>query len=425
MRAIIVGGGIAGLSSAIALGQTGVSVDVYERSEEFTELGAGIQLGPNSFKALDLLGVSESLISRSVPVQRLMVRDGTDDSRLVTLDTDESYREEFTYPYVVAHRQDIQRCLLDRAQEIPAIRLHPGVHITGYVEAADHVSAVTDGEYPGGIEGDVLIGADGVRSKIRAQLLGDGPPPLCGHTIYRSVIDMSEAPGDVLDSHVHASGDGISVMLWAGTDWHAVCYPIAEGTKLNVVLTHADGRLEREVGVPVDGRDVASVPQGACTAVQNLLAAGREWRRWTLAERLPVDVWSSERVIVIGDAAHPMLQYAAQGAGMAVEDAVMLAESLAVAGPVDHRLQEFVDSRAPRTAAARNLAWELGRQVYHAEASSRRDRNHWLSTMTTPQLRDMARWLHGSQTFQETPDGSGHVSGRGSGHRSRTRVRAT
>lgn len=402
MRVVVVGGGIAGLATAIALGRTGAEVDVLERADAFTEIGAGMQLAANGFRALDVLGVAQEVIDRAVPVRHLAVRDGATGEPLVTLTTGEDYRAAFGYPYLVVHRRDLHGALYDAARRLPGVRLHASRQVAGFDDGADGVTVrTTDGQ---AVTGEVLVGADGIRSTIRAQAIGDGPPPPVGHTIYRSVIDLADAPSRIRAEYADLQA-GIPVTLWAGTDWHLVNYPIAGGRQLNIAISHADGDTSLAAGALVDPARVHAVPGDADTRVTALLASGGEWRRWTLVERPPIPVWSHGRAVLVGDAAHPMLQYAAQGAGMALEDAVMLARSLAGPGSVPDQLEAFTVSRSPRTAAVRELAVELGRQVYHTEALPLAERNRWLTGHSDSEVRELARWLHGSTTFTETPAG--------------------
>lgn len=413
VKAVIIGGGIAGLACAVALGRAGVEVDVFERQDRFAEIGAGIQLAANSFRALDYIGVAQDVIERAVPVRNLAVRDGLTGDPLVQLTTDADYTRTFGYPYMVVHRKDIHQALLNAAR-IPGVRLHASSPVEGFCDTGGAVLVRVTGRAARLVVSDVLIGADGIRSTVREQLLNDGPAALCGHTIYRSVIDMTAAPGDIRRDYTDLHTTGIPVTLWAGTDWHLVNYPIAGGQQLNLAITHHDGDISPASGVPADRTQVAAVPAAADRRVHALLAAGRNWRRWTLADREPVRRWSIGRTVLIGDAAHPMLQYAAQGAGMAIEDAVLLARILShpTGGEtVAKQLERFTAERADRTAAVRTLAVELGRQVYHCTARPRQERNRWLSAHTDHQVREMVRWLHGSTTFTDTPTGH-HVAER-------------
>lgn len=310
---LVAGGGIGGLATALSLAQRGHSVTVLERGAEFAEIGAGIQLGPNAFHALDLLGAGQAVRDRAVFIDELRFMDGTTGEKVAAMPLTEAYRARFGNPYAVVHRGDLFQPLLTACRASDAVELIAGAAVERYVQDADGVDVHTaDGQT---FRGDVLVGADGIRSTVRRQLLDDGNPRVSGHTIYRSVIPIGKVPEELRWN---------AVTLWAGPRWHFVHYIIGGGRYLNLAVTRDDGARVAVAGRPVEREHVLGRFPGVGETPARLLELGEGWREWVLCDRDPVDTWTGGRVVLMGDAAHPMLQYAAQGACQALEDAVVL-----------------------------------------------------------------------------------------------------
>ncbi|WBP86138.1 3-hydroxybenzoate 6-monooxygenase [Kitasatospora cathayae] len=385
VRIIVAGGGIGGLAAALSAARQGHDVVVLERRRAFEELGAGIQLAPNAFSSLDHLGVGADVRAKAVFIDELRFMDGTSGSCVASMPLTEAYRDRFRNPYAVVHRGDLYEPLLRACRAEDRVELVTNASVTGYRQDATGVEALlADGTT---VTGDVLIGADGIRSAIRAQLVGDGEPRVSGHTIYRSVIPMEKVPEDLRWN---------AVTLWAGPKWHFVHYAIGGGTYLNLAATRDDGATVAVAGEPVERAHVLSEFPGLGDTTRRLLELGEDWRTWVLCDRDPVTTWTDGRVALLGDAAHPMLQYAAQGACMALEDAVVLGRFLACdADTVIPSLEKYATERQERTAKAQLLAREMGTQLYHPAGAEAQARNTMLSGFSRTDLYDKVDWLHG------------------------------
>ncbi|MBL1084112.1 3-hydroxybenzoate 6-monooxygenase [Streptomyces actinomycinicus] len=388
---LVAGGGIGGLAVALGQARTGHRVTVLESRPEFTEIGAGIQLAPNAFHALAALGVRDAVAGRADFIDELRLMDGISGRPVAAMPLTGGYRTRFGNPYAVVHRADLHRALLDGCRDA-GVELRAGQRVTAYEQADGRVTAVT-------ATGDrfrarALIGADGLRSAVREQLVGDGPPRISGHTIYRSVIPMSEVPARLRTR---------AVTLWAGPKWHFVHYPIGAGSYLNLAATRDDGARHEITGSPAGRARVLAGFAGLAGPARELLELGRDWRIWVLCDRDPVETWVDGRVALAGDAAHPMLQYAAQGACMALEDAVVLG-TLLRCDPADvpQRLEKYNGVRRERTTRTTLTARWMGSELYHAAGARADERNALLAAHSAEDLHDVVSWLHGATDFSST-----------------------
>lgn len=386
-KILIAGGGIGGLATALSVSRQGHQVVVLESRDTFTELGAGIQLGPNAFNALDELGVGDEVRARAVHIDELRFMDGTTSEKVAVMPLTGAYRERFGNPYAVVHRIDVYAPLLDACRASDAVELRTGAQLLSYSQDASGVTAhLASGEE---VHGSALIGADGINSFVRKQLVGDGFPKVSGHTIYRSVIPMEKVPEELRWN---------TVTLWAGPKWHFVHYPIGSGKYFNLAATRDDGATEAVIGKEVEKSFVLQEFPELGEIPRQLLELGEDWRAWVLCDRDPVDRWTDGRVVLIGDAAHPMLQYAAQGACQALEDAVVLGELIGTCeDDFAQRFEKFNEERRERTAATQLVAREMGRQLYHQVGEGARARNAMLAAFTPGDLYDKVEWLHGAK----------------------------
>ncbi len=380
---IVAGGGIGGLAAALALARQGFAVKVLEQAASIGEIGAGIQLGPNAFSAFDALGVGEKARSSAVYTERIVMMDAVDESEVASIPVGDAFRKRFGNPYAVSHRADVHGALLEGAQRDGHIELVTSTRVDRVEQDASGVRAIDD---QGRVhEGAALIGCDGVKSNVRQQFVGDAVR-VTGHVVYRAVVDTRDFPDDLKWN---------APCVWAGPNCHLVHYPLRGGEQYNVVVTF-HSRKQEEWGVTEGSRDeVMSYFDGIGARPRQLLDLPKSWKRWATADREPIAGWSFGRVTLLGDAAHPMMQYLAQGACMAMEDAVTLGEALrAHAGDFDAAFQLYQRSRVARTARVVLLTREMGR-IYHAKGVERLVRNDLWKGRTPERYYDSLEWLYG------------------------------
>jgi len=382
-KVIIVGGGIGGLAAALSLTRRNIQVLLLEQAEHIGEIGAGIQLGPNAFAALDALGVGEAARKRAVFTDHIIMMDAVDAQEVVRIETGEAFRKRFGGPYAVIHRADIHLSILEAVQHDPLIQFKTSTHVADVRLNADGVEVVdSKGEI---YRADAVVGCDGVKSVIRDKTIG-GRHRVTGHVVYRAVVERENMPEDL---RVNAP------MLWAGPRCHLVHYPLRGGQQYNLVVTF-HSKEQEEWGVR-DGskEEVLSYFQGIHARPRQMLDRPTSWRRWATADADPVDEWGSGRCTLLGDAAHPMTQYMAQGACMALEDAVTLGEAVArCEGDWDAAFRLYESIRVPRTARVVWSTREMGR-IYHAKGVERTVRNLLWKDKTQEQFYSALEWLYG------------------------------
>jgi len=371
------------MAAALALHQQGFAVDVFEQSAEIGEIGAGLQLGPNGFAALDALGVGERARRRAVYTDDLVMMDAVDGSEIARVPVGEAFRRRFNNPYAVIHRADIHVSVYEEVQLASTIRVHTSSRIVEVdvgrrgVRLVDATGAVH--------EGAAVVGCDGVHSAVRQHLIGDAHR-VSGHVVYRAVVPRDDMPPDLRWN---------AAAIWVGPNCHLVHYPLRGGEQYNLVVTF-HSRQHEEWGVREGSRDeVMSYFTEICDRPRQLLDKPTSWKRWSTADREPVERWGKGRATLLGDAAHPMLQYLAQGACIALEDAVTLREAL---GACDHDLEAafrlYESRRLVRTARVVISAREMGR-IYHAKGIERQVRNSLWVGRTPERYYDALEWLYG------------------------------
>jgi 2-polyprenyl-6-methoxyphenol hydroxylase-like FAD-dependent oxidoreductase len=382
---LIAGGGIGGLAAALGLAQKGIRSILLEKASALGEIGAGIQLGPSAFHAFDYLGVGEAARAMAVYIDQLRLMDALTADEITHVDLGDAFRARFRNPYAVVHRGDLHGVFLKACRAHPLIELRVSSEVTGYDQDSSSVSArLTSGER---VRGSLLIGADGLWSNIRKQVTADGPPRVSGHTTYRSVIPTEEMPEDLRWN---------AATLWAGPKCHIVHYPLSGWKVFNLVVTCHNEAPEPVAGKPVSSDEVMQGFQHLNDRAQDIIRHGKNWKLWVLCDRDPAERWVDGRVALLGDAAHPMLQYFAQGACQAMEDAVCLSHMLSQF-PDDHAaaLEAYRIKRFPRTARVQLLSRAIGEHIYHPSGEHARLRNAIMSAKTSKDYyRDLA-WLYG------------------------------
>ena len=382
-KIIVIGGGIGGLAAAMALVQQDIEVLLLEQADEIAEIGAGIQLGPNAYSALDALGVGEAARNRSVFTDYLLMMDAVDATTVGKIDVGEAFRKRFNNPYGVIHRADIHLSILESVEKHPLISFKTSTRI----ESVDlHDDGVTVNDQHGNTyDADAVIGADGVRSVVRQKILGD-PPRVTGHVVYRAVVEKDDMPEDL---RINAP------VLWAGPRCHLVHYPLRGGEQYNLVVTF-HSREKEEWSVTEGSREeVLSYFQGIDASPRRLLELPKSWKRWATADREPVEKWGEGLATILGDAAHPTTQYLAQGACMALEDAVVLGQAIKKCdGNLEKAFRLYETIRIPRTARMVWSAREMGR-LYHAKGAERLVRNQLWKGRSQERFYDALEWLYG------------------------------
>jgi 2-polyprenyl-6-methoxyphenol hydroxylase-like FAD-dependent oxidoreductase len=380
---IVAGGGIGGFAAALALVRQGFSVKVLEQAPEIGEIGAGIQLGPNAFHAFDALGIGDKARSRAVLTDEMVMHDAIDESLVGRIPTGAAFLKRFGNPYAVIHRADVHRSLLEGAQETGRVEVLTSTHVER-IEQDENSVTVFD-QHGVGHKGVALLGADGVKSVVRKQFVGD-PARVTGHVVYRAVVDRNDFPDNLRWN---------AASIWVGPNCHLVHYPLRGGEQYNVVVTF-HSRDKEEWGVTEGSKqEVQSYFQGICPKARQLIELPKSWKRWATADREPIGQWTFGRVTLLGDAAHPTTQYMAQGACMALEDAVTLGEALRTCdNDFTRAFDLYQRSRVARTARIVLSSREMGR-IYHAKGVERLVRNDLWKGRTAERFYDAMEWLYG------------------------------
>jgi 3-hydroxybenzoate 6-monooxygenase len=391
MKVLIAGGGIGGLAAALALAQKNIGSLVLEKASQLGEIGAGIQLGPNAFHCFDRLGVGEAARAMAVYIDHLRLMDAMADGEITHIDLGETFRARYGNPYAVVHRGDLHGVLLKACRGHPLIELRVSSEVTGYEQNGASVTAkLGNGE---AIVGGALIGADGLWSNVRRQVVGDGKPRVSGHTTYRSVIPTEQMPEDLRWN---------AATLWAGPKCHIVHYPLSGWKVFNLVVTYHNNAPEPVAGQPVPVEEVRRGFTHVCERAQNIIRHGVDWKMWVLCDRDPVDNWIDGRAALLGDAAHPMMQYMAQGACMAMEDAVCLADSLAQASnDVPAGLVRYRDRRVLRTTRVQLMSRAMGDHVYHPDGPHAALRNAIMNAKSQAEWYAALDWLYGGNGLDQ------------------------
>ena len=420
-QAVIAGGGIGGLGAALAAARAGWDVRLFEQAQAFNEVGAGVQLGPNVVRVLHAWGLQADLARVAAFPDRLQVRDALSSRELGVLPLGERARRKYGAPYMTLHRADLHGALLQALKTRANVELNLKHCVDSYADQGRKINLQTTesesaGQAPGvehglqpmlprlerslSVEADVLIGADGLWSRIRELMLGDGPPCVTGHLAYRAMIAQASLPESLRSQQVTA---------WLGPRLHVVQYPVRGGEFLNVVAI-VQGHVKSDLQSwdhSANAADLQAATQLTAAPLRELIQAVTEsgsrnapaWRLWSLCDRPPMTGAHQQakgRVALLGDAAHPMRPYLAQGAGMAIEDAAELGAALGLASDpaldLPAALQRYALNRWQRNARVQARAIRNGR-IFHAEGPLRWARDASLRLLGEKVL-DLP-WLYG------------------------------
>jgi salicylate hydroxylase len=377
---LIIGGGIGGLAAALGLAHAGRRVHVIEKSAEFGEIGAGLQLAPNASDALDRLGVLNELKKHAVMPRRLVWGDAVSGEIVTSFDLGEPFVARFTYPYLVMHRSDLLNVLLAACRAEARITLETGrdaVAIEEY-EIGARVTCADGASY----DCDALIGADGLWSPTRKFVADDGLPRAFPYVAYRGAIPIEEVSE-------HAGLD--NVIMWCGPDMHFVQYPIRRGELFNQVAVF------KSPSYPADDwgneAELDAHYTQCCDYVRKSLLKIHRDRRWNMIDRRPISTWVRNRVALLGDAAHPMLQYIAQGACQAIEDTICLADRVRDIPDISAAFKSYQEARYLRTARVQISAEFMG-GIFHTDGVGRDLRNRFFAGHAADDYRHID-WLYG------------------------------
>jgi 2-polyprenyl-6-methoxyphenol hydroxylase-like FAD-dependent oxidoreductase len=381
---VIAGGGIGGLVAALCLARVNRTVRVLEQAPEFGEIGAGLQLAPNAARILDWLGVLDRAMKDAFFPARLVLRDALNGAEVAALRTGNAFQSRYGFPYFVTHRADLHAALKEACELDTRIELLPGKKVVGFDQEAGlvHVRCADGARF----SASALIGADGIRSRIRSELIGDGEPVSTGYVAYRGTIPLQEVRDAMRVTEI------TDMVIWMGPAMHLVQYPVRGGDLCNQVAVFQSRRFqngEAPWGTPEELDDVFAQAHGPVRDAARLM--DRE-RCWPMFDRPPTAGWSRGNVTLLGDAAHPMFQYLAQGACQAMEDAVVLAQSLSSHADVHDAFRAYEATRYPRASMVQTRARMFG-ELIHAGGPIAALRNRFLGYRSDLDYSD-ADWLY-------------------------------
>jgi 2-polyprenyl-6-methoxyphenol hydroxylase-like FAD-dependent oxidoreductase len=379
---LIAGGGIGGLGTALALATHGIDSCVAEQAPEFSEIGAGIQLGPNFVRVLERLGLREAVLSGAWFPPNLTVTNAMTGDRIAQVPVDGAFKARFGAEYALTHRADLLGALLEACLDSPYVDLLNNAEVTEISDEGDHVDVgIADGRR---LSAPALIGADGLWSRVRDYVIGDGAPQPVGHIAYRAVLRAEDVPEDLWSDDMN---------IWVGPRTHLVTYPLRRGELYNLVAVFHSDRY-------VEGYDrVGEIDElwrhfgGECSQVRRLLECIETWKYWVLCDREPHRGWSKGRVTLVGDAAHPMLQYLGQGGAMSMEDGLQLAAQVAGCDNLTEALGRYEMGRLKRTARAQMTSRIYG-EVFHASGVLAEMRDEMIAAWSPETHYDGMAWMY-------------------------------
>jgi salicylate hydroxylase len=366
---LIAGGGIAGLAAGLGLARIGRPSLIFEKAPSFDEIGAGLQLGPHAVRALQWLGAWDAVAPYCVSPAEIHVRDGVSGNILQRIPLGAEFEKQFGAPYRVAHRADLQNALLDSVRSKPVIKLQTNAEVTN-VSIAETRLILKSGK---AFTGQAIIAADGVHSIIRNLVTGQQGKKQSGHTLHRGLVPLGSIPATV---------NAEAVTLWLYPGGHVVHYSVSNGRQFNIVAAVEDAEIS-----------LAHAFQRACKPLADTLAAKIKWTKWPAQDFAPAPIWTRNRTVLIGDAAHASLPYLAQGAAMALEDACVLSNAIQNATDMESVFQDFFEARFKRTSAIQKRSRQLGR-IYHATGVLRQARNLVLKATPSTRFINQLSWIY-------------------------------
>jgi 3-hydroxybenzoate 6-monooxygenase len=380
---LIVGGGLGGLTTALALARHGMPVRVLEGAPAFGAIGYGIQFGPNVFHVLDRIGVSAAVLEKADSPPAVLMYDALTGDEVTRVPTGPSFRARFKYPYIIIHRIDLHNVLLDACRSDPLITLESDAMVAQFQDHGDGVRVTAeDGRV---FEGTVLIGADGIRSRTRAHLFNDGDPLPNGFMGFRTIVPVRDVPAEVPRD---------VVALWGGPGFHMVHYPLRHGTLFNIVAVFRRSAQSERGDAAAYRAELEHTYRDAHPTMKALLAMLDLSRRQAVGDRDPIRHWHKGRVVLLGDAAHPTLQSLAQGACMAIEDGLCLADYVHASGDdYETAFERYEGARSVRTARVTlesRYLWD----VYHADGIARQVYRQMLGERSEQDVFQCLAWLY-------------------------------
>ncbi|MEZ5818710.1 MAG: FAD-dependent monooxygenase [Hyphomicrobiaceae bacterium] len=381
---VVLGGGIGGTATALALALKGRTSIVLEQADALGEIGAGIQMPPNAFKAFQSLGVLEAVQKVAAYPERLVLGDMVTGEPVYQSPIREDFIRRFGFPYALMHRGDLLQVLVDACRASDLITIQTSARMVSFREAADRV--VVETQRGDTYEGEGMIAADGLWSTTRMALVGGEPPRTDSYVVCRGVVPVGRIP-EALYSQ--------SVTMWGGPELDLFHYPLRRGEIYNIGASYRDPTLHPGAPNPTIDREMLEHRfRNACPHVRELLGYIDTSRTWVLYDRPPIKEWSRGRVALLGDAAHPTTIYISQGACMALEDAVVLAETIDRMPNIIEALRAYSRARYLRTARIQLTSRQFG-EVYHATGVLRELRNHLLCRARPEALCDTLEWVFG------------------------------
>jgi salicylate hydroxylase len=397
LHAIIAGAGIGGLTAALTLAQAGFKVSVLERAAILDDVGAGIQLSANATHILRDLGLLERLMRVALTPENLYVRRARDGVQLMRMPFGALAETRWGAPHLVVHRADLQRLLVEQVARTANVAIETNTEVLGFTALANGIQVgATQAGRQIRFDGDLLIGADGLRSNVRERLgLGLSDQPVySGRSAWRALLPAHEAPAFALM---------LSTNLWLGRHAHLVHYPVQGGETVNIVAIVED-RWRGDAGddfwrAQGDAGFVRDRFAGWHADARALVGAVKEWRRWPLFDRNMVDRWSLDRVVLLGDAAHPVLPFLAQGAALAIEDAAELAAAAAaqgenLSGNIAGMIRNYQDRRIRRASDVLYASRRQG-SIYHLSGPLAFARDMVMSRLSVDAAMARMDWLYG------------------------------